>query len=151
MASVRKFVLGLQVSCPQQLLQSIAQNLVSNAVKYSSGRPNAKVTVRVERQAKEALLEVQDNGRGMNEESLRALFQPFFRAPEVHAIPGHGLGLATTKRLVEAHGGLISVESLIGRGSRFTVRFPLVAFHPTPRHEARIRTIQKSALSAGSQ
>jgi len=147
----RKLELGIHVSCPQQLLQSIAQNLVSNAVKYTAGRPEAKVTVRVEREAREAVLEVQDNGRGMNEESLRGLFRPFFRAPEVNGIPGHGLGLATTKRLVEAHGGSISVESLMGRGSRFTVRFPLVVLHPASRQEARMRAIQKSALSAGSQ
>jgi len=78
------------------------------------------------------------------------LFRPFFRAPDVHAIPGHGLGLATTKRLVEAHGGSITVQSKLGSGAHFTIRFPLALPQPT-RQETRIRGVQKTAVSAGSQ
>src|SRR5207248_9924637 len=70
------------VQCPSQLLQSIAHNIVSNAVKYSAGRPEAQVVVRVYREKAEAVLEVTDNGAGMSDESQRSLFQPFFRAPE---------------------------------------------------------------------
>lgn len=113
------------VRCPPQLLQSIAQNLLSNAVKYSAGRPDAKVAVSVARQGHEAVLTVTDNGPGMNDASVAMLFQPFFRAPEMRATPGHGLGLATTKRLVDAHGGVITVDSKEGRGTTFTVRLPL--------------------------
>jgi two-component system, OmpR family, sensor kinase len=115
------------VACPGQLLQSIAQNLMSNAVKYTAGRPGAKVTVRVSREKAQAVLEVTDNGRGMSEESQRMLFQPFFRAPETRSLPGHGLGMATTKRLVEAHGGTIQVRSALEAGTQVTVRLPLVA------------------------
>ncbi|HZH02881.1 MAG TPA: ATP-binding protein [Myxococcaceae bacterium] len=115
------------VACPAQLLQSIAQNLLSNAVKYSAGKPDAKAVVRVSSERGEALLEVQDNGRGMSAESLRSLFQPFFRAAEIRNLPGHGLGMATTKRLVEAHGGSIAVRSQEGLGTQVTVRFPLAA------------------------
>jgi len=114
------------VACPSQLLQSIAQNLLSNAVKYTAGRPDPRVTVRVWKEAEEAVLEVSDNGRGMSPATQRSLFQPFFRAPEARGLPGHGLGLATTKRLVEAHGGAISVVSELGVGTQLTVRFPLV-------------------------
>jgi signal transduction histidine kinase len=113
------------VKCPPQLLQSIAQNLLSNAVKYSAGRPDARVSVSVARSGHEAVLSVTDNGPGMNPASLALLFQPFFRAPEMRSTPGHGLGLATTKRLVDAHGGTIAVESKEGRGTTFTVRLPL--------------------------
>jgi len=141
---------GVAVACPLQLLQSIAQNILSNAVKYTAGRPDAKVIVRVARQGREAVLDIEDNGRGMCEESLRGLFRPFFRAPDVHAIPGHGLGLATTKRLVEAHGGSITVQSKLGSGAHFTIRFPLALPQPT-RQETRIRGVQKTAVSAGSQ
>ncbi len=118
---------GVVVACPAQLLQSIAQNLLSNAVKYSSGRPGAKVTVRVAREKAQAVLEVSDNGRGMSEASQLLLFQPFFRAPETRGLPGHGLGMATTKRLVEAHGGTIQVRSAPEAGTQVTVRFPLVS------------------------
>jgi two-component system OmpR family sensor kinase len=118
------------VQCPSQLLQSIAHNLLSNAVKYTTGRPEAKVMVRVYREKGEAVLEVTDNGPGMSDESQRSLFQPFFRAPEARALPGHGLGMATTKRLVEAYAGSISVKSQLGVGTQVTVRLPL-ADRPT--------------------
>jgi signal transduction histidine kinase len=117
---------GVSVTCPAQLLQSIAQNVLSNAVKYTAGRPDAKVTVRVRKERGEGVLEVTDNGIGMTDESLRSLFQPFFRAPEVRGLPGHGLGLVTTKRLVEAHGGTVHVQSQRQVGTQLTVRLPLV-------------------------
>jgi signal transduction histidine kinase len=71
------------------------------------------------------VLEVVDNGIGMSEESQRRLFQPFFRAPEARALPGHGLGMATTRRLIEAHGGNITVRSALQVGTQVTVTFPL--------------------------
>jgi len=117
---------GVFVPCAPQLLQSIAQNLLSNAVKYSAGRKDAKVVVRVTRERGDAVLEVTDNGLGMSEETQRQLFHPFFRAPEARGLPGHGLGLATTKRLVEAHQGTIAVRSALDAGTQMTVRFPLV-------------------------
>ncbi len=117
----------VRVSCPAQLLQSIAQNLLSNAVKYTAGRPDAKVVVRVYRERAQAVLEVTDNGIGMTDESQKQLFQPFFRAPEARGLPGHGLGMATTRRLIEAHGGTIQVKSAPNAGTQVTVRFPLAS------------------------
>lgn len=115
----------LWVGCPAQLLQSIAHNLLSNAVKFAAGRPEAKVLVRAARDRGQAVLEVSDNGVGMSQESLQGLFQPFFRATGTQHVPGHGLGMATTKRLVEAHGGTIHVRSEMGAGTQVTVRLPL--------------------------
>jgi two-component system, OmpR family, sensor kinase len=115
----------VRVDVPATLLQSIARNLVSNAVKYSAGRPSAHVVVRVLAEGNDGVLEVTDNGPGMNEATRARLFQPFFRAPEARGLPGHGLGLATTKRLVEAHGGTIKVQSTPGAGTVVTVRLPL--------------------------
>jgi signal transduction histidine kinase len=116
---------GVSVACPLQLLQSIAHNVLSNAVKYSAGREKARVTVRVARDKGQAVFEVTDNGIGMSAETQAQLFQPFFRAAESRALPGHGLGMATTKRLVEAHGGTIAVTSTHGVGTQVVVRFPL--------------------------
>jgi signal transduction histidine kinase len=123
----RELVSGVAVDCPGQLLQLIAQNLLSNAVKYSAGRPGARVRVRVGTAGPDAVLEVEDNGMGLSEAARASLFQPFFRAAEARGLPGHGLGLATVKRLVEAHGGSIAVRSREGAGTQVTVRFPRVA------------------------
>ena len=127
------------VQCPSQLLQSIAQNVLSNAVKYTAGRPEAKVVVRVYREKGEAVLEVTDNGPGMSEESQQSLFQPFFRAPEARGLPGHGLGMATTKRLVEAYAGSIAVKSAVNVGTQVTVRLPLADRpHDAPQRPAPV-------------
>jgi len=142
----RSLEVNVPVACPGQLLQSIAQNLLSNAVKYAAGRPNARVNVRVWKEGAGAILEVTDNGPGMSPATQASLFQPFFRGPEARNHPGHGLGLATTKRLVEAHGGTILVRSELGVGTAVTVRFPLVTatsdlarqaalLRPTPAQE----------------
>jgi two-component system OmpR family sensor kinase len=129
---------GIQVQCAGTLLQSIAQNVLSNAVKYTAGTPNARVTVRVSTDKAFALLDVTDNGPGMTEQSRQLLFTPFFRAPEARGRPGHGLGLATTKRLVEAHGGTIEVHTAIGIGTHVMVRLPLADRAPAP-DAARVR------------
>ncbi|MDY7226770.1 sensor histidine kinase [Hyalangium rubrum] len=122
----RELAPGVAVDCPNQLLQVVARNLVSNAVKYTAGRPAPHVTVRVFIAGSEAVLEVGDNGIGMSDATRASLFQPFFRAPEARSLPGHGLGLATAKRLVEAHGGTLAVESQEGVGTKMTVRLPRV-------------------------
>ncbi len=123
----RELEAGVAVDCPTQLLQVVARNLVSNAVKYTAGRPEPRVSVRVLRAGAEAVLEVKDNGMGLSEAARAGLFQPFFRAPEARGLPGHGLGLATAKRLVEAHGGSVVADTQEGVGTVMTVRLPLVA------------------------
>ena len=69
----------------------------------------------------EAIMEVEDNGRGINEEDISRIFDPFFTTRST----GTGLGLPITKRIIEEHGGKIEVESDLGRGTRFKIRLPL--------------------------
>jgi signal transduction histidine kinase len=130
------------VPCPPQLLQVIAQNLISNAVKYSAGRPGAHVEVRVRRVGARARLEVDDSGPGIAPETLGQLGQPFFRAEATRHLPGMGLGLATTKRLVEAHGGALTFAARAGGGLSALVDLPALeapaeAGAPTPVAESR--------------
>lgn len=126
----RELERDVTVACPTHLLGSVAQNVVSNAVKYSSGSASAKVLVSVRRDERFGTLEVGDNGPGIAPEALKGLFTPFFRAAETAQRPGSGLGLATTKRLVEAHGGTIAVSSTLGKGTTVRVRFPLIEDEP---------------------
>jgi two-component system OmpR family sensor kinase len=113
------------VDCPAQLLQCIAQNLLSNAVKYSAGRTDARVRVRVYSDGAFGVLEVLDNGQGIAPELLKELGRPFLRAKTAHHQPGYGLGLATTLRLLQAHGGSLSLGQAPGGGTAAMARLPL--------------------------
>ncbi len=124
---------GVQVECPAQLLQSVVQNLLSNAVKYTAGTAEAQVTVRVWREREFGQLAVEDNGPGMDAEVQARLGQPFYRAPQVRQThEGFGLGLAITRRLVEAHGGRLEFSSQPGKGTLAQVSLPLARIAPEP-------------------
>ncbi|MDT3736377.1 MAG: PAS domain-containing sensor histidine kinase [Denitratisoma sp.] len=107
-----------------RLLTLILQNLLSNAVKYSAH--GSQVTLRVAAEAAATVFEVADEGIGIPEEDRANLFKTFFRGSNVGRIAGTGLGLAIVKRAVQRHGGAIACESVLGGGSRFIVRIPLV-------------------------
>ena len=111
---------------PAQLVQSIAQNLHLQRGEVLRRAARGAGDGLRGREGDEAVLEVTDNGPGMTDSVLARLFQPFFRAPEARGLPGQGLGLATTKRLVEAHGGTLRIRSAPGAGTTATVRFPPV-------------------------
>jgi len=104
-------------------LQQAVTNLVSNAINYT---PEGSVTIRVSEGKKEIQVEVMDTGIGIPSDDLPRLFEDFFRASNVET-KGTGLGLSITRRIVEAHGGKIWVESPCpetGKGSRFTFTLP---------------------------
>ncbi len=101
-----------------------ATNLVSNAVKYTP--PGGRITVRLSQTPQHVVLEVADTGIGIPAEDMPKLFTEFFRASNAkrqHAT-GTGLGLVLIKRLLNVHGGDISVTSEFGKGSTFTVTVP---------------------------
>jgi signal transduction histidine kinase len=105
-------------------VEQVLNNLVSNAIKYSPH--GGKVTLRLDRDRESALFSVSDEGIGISPEDRERLFVPFRRGGATSAwIPGVGLGLCVAKRITEAHGGRIEVESAADRGSTFRVRLPL--------------------------
>lgn len=108
----------------RDLLAEVVTNLVSNAIRYN--RPGGRVDVRLSAEADRAVLSVSDTGRGIPSEALPRLFDRFFRvdAARSRSEGGSGLGLAICRRIVEAHGGTIEVESEVGSGSVFRVRLP---------------------------
>ncbi len=119
------------LSCDPARLEQVLHNLVSNALKYSA--TGSRVDLLVAREGDEAVLSVVDRGIGMSAEDVRHLFMPFRRAIRAReTAPGVGLGLSVARRIVEAHGGRIEVDSRPGAGSTFRVRLPLAhaAAHP---------------------
>jgi PAS domain S-box-containing protein len=103
-------------------LEQVVANLLTNAVKYGSGKP---VEVKVEIFGESAWLSVKDYGIGIAKESLDRIFNRFERAISASNISGLGLGLYISRQIVEAHEGRIWAESELGKGSSFTVELPL--------------------------
>ncbi|MGI8550525.1 MAG: PAS domain S-box protein [Dehalococcoidia bacterium] len=126
------------VLADQQRLKQVLLNLLSNAIKYN--RESGRVTVRCEERPAERLrILVSDTGSGIPPEKLGRLFSPFDRLDaEQGGVEGTGLGLALSKRLVEAMDGIIGVESQVGQGSTFWIELPLAvtAAEETNQEEA---------------
>ncbi len=101
-------------------------NLVNNAVKYSAGN-NKFLAVNMYRENGSVKLEVVDRGIGIPRAEQGKIFEKFYRAcdPLVHNTKGSGLGLSLVQHVVEAHGGHVSVESVPGQGSKFTIDLPV--------------------------
>lgn len=107
----------------ESLLRHIISNLLSNAVKYSpEGSP---VEFQLRREDEEVVLSVRDHGIGIPAEDQARLYEAFYRASNVGETPGTGLGLLLVKHCVELHHGRVSLESMVGDGTTFTVRLPL--------------------------
>lgn len=117
-------------------LDRILVNLISNAIKYTPA--GGQVTVAFQRSNGHAVVTVSDTGMGIPVEAMAHLFQEFYRAPNVRAakITGTGLGLVIVKDLVDKFHGKIHVESELGKGSTFTVTFPLLG-PPNPSTHMR--------------
>ncbi len=114
------------VQADRQRLKQVLLNLLSNAIKFN--RPGGSVVLACEETPRNTLrIEVSDSGSGISQEGLKKIFTPFERlnADETE-IGGTGLGLALSKRLIEAMGGSITVESAVGLGSRFSIELELL-------------------------
>ncbi len=124
------------VSAHPVLLEQSIDNLVDNACKYSAA--GSPVLLSLAREGAEAVLSIVDHGYGISDEDLKHVFEPFFRSAEARrlGIGGLGLGLAVTARTVAAFGGRVSVRSLPGQGSTFSIHLP-IANKPSRESTAR--------------
>jgi signal transduction histidine kinase/response regulator RpfG family c-di-GMP phosphodiesterase len=121
------------VQADRQRLKQVLLNLLSNAIKFN--RSNGLVVLRCEETRDHCLrMEVADTGFGIDEEGLKKIFTPFERlGADRNAVGGTGLGLALSRRMVEAMGGSIGVESTVGVGSRFHFDLSLLEHDAEPR------------------
>jgi len=99
-------------------------NLIDNAIKYSHTPVSIKITTHST--AKYFVFSVEDNGIGMSKESVKRIFEKFYRAHtgNVHNVKGFGLGMSYVKMVINAHKGSIKVDSTLGKGTTFTVTIP---------------------------
>ena len=115
----------LMIDADERRLKQILVNLLSNAVKFTP--EGGRIGLEVSSQSDAVILAVWDTGIGISPEDLQRVFQPFVQLDGTFTRrhPGTGLGLSLVSRMVEMHGGQISVTSNVGEGSRFTVSLPL--------------------------
>ncbi len=112
-----------ELTCDPVLLRRAIDNLLDNAVKYA---PESRVELLVETEDGKLCIEVMDLGPGMTPEQAARAFDPFFRADVSRgATPGVGLGLSIVRRVVDAHGGTLEMETAPGRGTSIMARIPL--------------------------
>jgi signal transduction histidine kinase len=116
------------------LLRQVLGNLTENALKYR--RPNVAPAIDITGAVSEGeyVLRVADNGMGMSAEEAGHAFEPLYRAPMARKIPGTGLGLSIVKRVVEASGGTISIDSRLGDGTAVEIHLPLAGSLHDARH-----------------
>jgi signal transduction histidine kinase len=111
------------VACEPGILMSLLGNLIRNAIKYMGDAPVRHVDIRTRHVGSMIRMEVEDTGPGVPSELRQRIFYPHVRAA-TSGVPGLGLGLATVRRLVEAHGGSVGVEGNPDGGSLFWFQLP---------------------------
>jgi signal transduction histidine kinase len=127
-----------QISGHSIRLSQAINNLISNAIRFTAR--GGHISLSAELDGEEVLVRVSDTGPGIPSEKRAGLFSRFYKVggSETLSQEGHGLGLAIVKSVVEAHGGRVGVESVVGQGSTFFIAFPL-----TPRLDASFNSMER--------
>ncbi len=114
---------SVRCTAPAHMLRHVWLNLLQNAIRYTPD--GGCVDVRLAIEGERAMFSVTDNGIGMSDETKQHIFEKFYKADKSRSSQGNGLGLALVKRIVDAVGGDIRVESELDMGSVFTVSVPI--------------------------
>lgn len=105
-----------------ELMAQVWQNLIGNAIKFTQEKGTIKVLLY--RKANSVIVSIADNGPGMSEEVMARIFEKFYQGDTSRSVSGNGLGLSLVKRIIDLHGGSITVQSQSGQGAAFTVVLP---------------------------
>lgn len=133
----------LPIALDQEKIERVFFNLLSNAFKYTPD--NGSITVSYSCDGEKLMFSVADTGEGISERDLGNIFDRFYQVDRIHP-KGSGIGLSLAKAFVELHGGAIAVESVVNRGSVFTVTLPMV--HVADETESHDKTIGDSDVTA---
>ncbi len=114
------------ISADEVHFTNLMSNLIDNAIKYSNDK--LRITISTHSTKNHVIVRVADNGIGMSKESVKRIFEKFYRAHtgNLHNVKGFGLGMSYVKTVIDAHKGRIKVESTPGKGTSFTVEMPLM-------------------------
>src|SRR5262249_12320711 len=127
-AAVRNYIVGPTVVVDAEKLKQVFANVLDNAIDAFDGVPeNRRIELFIENGGNDAVVRIRDNGSGIPSDKLDRIFNPFFTTKE----KGTGLGMAISKKIVEAHAGTMEAASEVGRGTEFLVSLPL----PRRRYE----------------
>lgn len=107
------------------LMERVLTNLITNAIKYTPPTGEIVVSARVTHEGHSVEISVSDSGQGIPAEAQAHIFERFYQASENDRRRGTGLGLYFCRLAVEAHGGSIGVQSVVGQGSTFTILLPI--------------------------
>lgn len=130
----KKGSIALQLNAKEDLvdadevhLSNLVNNMIDNAVKYAKDNVPPVIKISTDTTDKNFIFKIEDNGIGMTKETVKRIFERFYRAHtgNIHNVKGFGLGLSYVKTMVQAHGGQIRADSVPGRGSTFIIELPL--------------------------
>ncbi|NLE90154.1 MAG: response regulator, partial [Dehalococcoidales bacterium] len=147
---VKEYELNLPwVTVDPGQIQQVFLNLIVNAeYAIKKAHDGGKLIIATRQEGSEITISFQDNGTGMDGETISSLFQPFFTTKEPGE--GTGLGLALSHSIIQSHGGSIDVASKPGKGSTFTIRLPLIKSDPEPEVKAAAVEPSSSPISSGN-
>ena len=130
-----------RVAVNLRAVQRSLQNLIDNAIKYGGDEPRIRVGAGIDPGTGGGIaITVEDHGLGIHADEQRRIFEPFFRGRDVasSSIHGSGLGLSLVKRIIETHGGTVTLKSTPGRGSTFSIHLPPACVVPADAAPAHL-------------
>lgn len=107
----------------KEMLNQVWVNLLENAIKFN--RENGIVSVNIKKKEENIFIHISDTGLGIAKESIPKIFDKFYQVDTSHSTNGNGLGLAIVKKIVELHNGTIKCDSIVSKGSKFTIMLPI--------------------------